>query len=426
MKEDLIQFVWRSKLLFSKNLRTTTGESIEILNTGNLNTNQGPDFLFAKIKIDEILWVGHVEIHVKSSDWNMHQHEDDPNYQNTILHVVWIHDKEINWSGRIIPSIELKDWIHPDLLSNYEVLMNNQQRIPCQHLLGNISQLVKSTQIERMMMERMEEKTEKCKTELAQLQWNWEAILFHKIAHYIVAPVNSDAMDQLCQRLPYELIIKLIHDPFQLAAMFLGTAGFLEDDSEDDYRRSLFMEFIYLQKKFGIHSMSSFEWKLLRLRPSHFPPLRIAQLCSLLSNHQGLFSQFLEVERVSELYELLEGEPPEYWNIHYMFGKKTAKVKKPSLGRQTKDIIIINAICPLLFAYGSIYGKDTYMEKAINYLQKIKPERNHIGHMWKNFNFVFNHAGHSQGGIHLFQNYCTYKKCTSCSIGNEILKTQFQ
>lgn len=426
MKEDLIQFVWRSKLLSSKNLKTTSGEPIEILHTGNLNANQGPDFLYAKIKIGEILWVGHVEIHIKSSDWLIHQHENDPNYQNTILHVVWIHDREIDWSGRIIACIELKNWIDNDLLSNYEVLMQNQHIIPCQTFLGHIAPMVKSAQIERMMFERMEEKTEKCKTELAGLQWNWEAMLFHKIAHYIVAPVNGDAMDELCRRLPFALITKLIHDPFQLAALFFGTAGLLEEDDGDEYRRSLFHEFRFLQKKFKVHPMDSFEWKLLRLRPSHFPALRIAQLCSLLTHQQGLFSRLIEVNTISELYALLAVNPPEYWNEHYMFGRKTSKFKKPSLGRQTKDIIIINAICPLLFAYGTIYKQDSYMEKAINHLQKIKPETNHISHMWKNFNFVFDHSGHSQGGIQLFQNYCAHKKCTSCTIGNEILKTHFQ
>ena len=423
MKEDLIQFIWRSKMLSSKNLKTTSGESIEILQTGNLNTNQGPDFLFAKIKLAEILWVGHVEIHVKSSDWLVHNHQEDPNYQNTILHVVWEHDQEMEWSGRILACIELKDLIDQDVLHNYKLLMQNQQRIPCEHFLDRISPVVKSVQIERMMFERMEEKTEKCKRELSSMQWDWEAILFHKIAHYIVAPINCDAMDQLCRMLPYALISKHQNDSFQLAALVFGTAGFLNEELNDEYSRSLYNEFIFLQKKFKIQVMDSFQWKLLRLRPSHFPALRIAQLSTLFSNHQRLFSRILETKQISGIYRLLEVVPPEYWQNHFSFDKNSNSLKKASLGKQTKEIIIINAICPLLFAYGAIYQQDIIMDQAINYLQNIKPESNHISHMWKNFNFAFDHAGHSQGGIQLFQRYCSEKKCTSCSIGNEILKT---
>jgi hypothetical protein len=422
MKEDLIQFIWRSKILSSNILHTTSGEAVEILHTGNQNYNQGPDFLFARIKINEILWVGHVEIHVHASEWEVHKHQEDPNYQNTILHVVWYHDKEIDWSGRIIPCIELKELIHPDLLYNYQLLMLNRQIIPCQHFLNKISPLVKGLQIERMMMERMVEKTEKCKSELSSMQWDWEGMLYTKMAHYMVAPINCDAMDKLCQNLPFSLISKLYSDPFLLASAFFGVAGLLQADLEDDYPKALRKEFEFLKMKFNLATMDSFEWKLLRLRPSHFPALRIAQLTSLLTEHQRLFSAILEARNITDIYKFLEVKPHEYWHEHYTFNKKSSGLKRPALGKQTKEIIIINAICPLLFAYGSIYKLDTCMDRAINYLQKIKPEANHISHMWKKFNFVFDHAGHSQGGIQLYQKYCLEKKCTSCSIGNEILK----
>jgi hypothetical protein len=425
MKEDLIQFIWRSKFIYSKNPLTTTGETIEILHTGHQNTNQGPDFLFAKIKINDILWVGHVEIHVKSSDWLLHQHEHDPNYQNTILHVVWDHDNEISWSGRKISCLELKSLIRPEILINYQQLMENRQRIPCQRFIENISPLIKASQIERMMMERMEEKTNHCKVLLSGLQWDWEAILFNRIAHYIVAPVNCEAMDRLCQKLPYPIITKVYHNAFSLSALFFGTAGFLNETMDHSYSLALQTEYHFLKAKFDLSPMEAFEWKLLRLRPAHFPTLRIAQLTSILAKHQRLFSKILEGNGIVQLLGLLDADPDEYWREHYTFSKKAVKCRIPAIGKQTKELIIINAICPILFAYGSIYQLNTCMDRAINYLERMKPEINHISHMWKNFNFVFDHAGHSQGGIQLFQRYCTEKKCTSCSIGNEILKNPF-
>lgn len=422
MKEDLIHFIWRSKMLSSKQLQTTLGEAIEILHPGNLNSDQGPDFLYAQIRINEIQWVGHVELHIKSSDWKTHQHQEDPNYQNTILHVVWEYDTDVDWSGRIISCIELKNYIPLPILDTYKTLMENQLLIPCQAFLDTIRPCIKTNQIDRMMMERLEEKTEKCKQELSAIQWNWEELLYKKIAYYLVAPVNGEAMNSLWQHLPFSLISKLKHDTFKLSAVIFGTAGFLEDPLEDSYYTSLRDEYSFQKTKFKLSKMNAFEWKLLRLRPSHFPALRIAQFCALLSKNRPLFSEILEAGTIKDLYRLLEVYPPDYWSNHYMFNKISPSSGSSALGKQTMDILIINAICPLLFAFGVIYQKEPLLDKAVYFLEKIKPERNHITQMWKSFKFVFNHAGQSQGGIQLFQNYCSQKRCTSCSIGNEILK----
>jgi hypothetical protein len=252
-----------------------------------------------------------------------------------------------------------------------------------------------------MMVERMQNKTDRYKEELSKYQWDWEAMLFRKIAHYMVAPLNSDAMDRLCDTITYPIISKLMHDPFQLTALLFGTAGFLQGGARDEYCSTLDLEFRYLQKKFKLQTMKDHEWKLLRMRPSHFPAVRLAQLVCIFTQHPRLFSEIIDIPDLESIYKLLDSDLPEYWAAHYILGKESKRNKKQVLGKGTKDSLIINAISPLIFAHGLIYQKEELMNRAIFFLQRIKPEVNHITHMWKNFNFVLDHAGHSQGGIQL-------------------------
>ncbi|MBK6544693.1 MAG: DUF2851 family protein [Saprospiraceae bacterium] len=422
MKEDLIQFIWRSKVLLSNKLFTSNGSLIEVLHPGLFNTNQGPDFLFAKILLDGVLWAGHVEIHVKASDWNLHKHQLDPNYQNIILHVVWQHDIDIFYNQSPLACLELKDLVDPVLVRNYQGLMQNERSLACSPFLNYIPDSLKSIQLERMMIERLEDKTEKMKQELQLLQWDWEALLYRKLAHYMVAPMNSDAMAHLCEILTWKLLIKGYHDHTILEAMLFGTAGMLADDHQDAYYQGLQSEFKHLQLKYGIVPINAIEWKFLRLRPSHFPSLRIAQLAAFLYKEHQLFSKIIESDSLNEIYGYFDESPNEYWNSHFIFGKPSKEWKHAKIGTQTRDILIINVIVPILFAYGVIQNREELKEKALFFLQKLKTEKNHIVHMWKSYNFTLDHAGHSQGGIQLYQRYCNEKKCTSCLIGNEILK----
>lgn len=419
MKEDLIQFIWRTKLLVSQNLVTTEGAELEILSAGNLNNNQGPDFLFAKIRIDGILWIGHVEIHVRASDWLKHQHVNDPNYKNTILHVVWESDCGVSDGNRKIPCVELKNYVAIEVLRQYEQLMQCLDPVPCSNFLNDIPQWMKSNQLDRMMVERMEFKMEKCKSGLSEMQWNWEAMLYHQISHYLMAPVNSDAMDQLNKVLPYELISRFFHDPFTFEAMLYGTAGLLYENSGSSYHDELLREYCFLRTKYNMEPMRGFEWKLMRMRPAHFPVTRLAQLMALYTEHNPLFSKIVELKSLKELQTLLEADPGKSYAEFLHQSKYVLNI----LGKSTRDVLIINAVCPLLFTYGWIYGREDCRECSLRFLQEIKPESNHIVQMWKSFNFVFDHAGHSQGGIQLYHDYCMKKRCTSCSLGNQILKS---
>lgn len=421
MLEDLIQFIWRSKTVLNKPLRLSNGMPVEVMNPGLLNSNQGPDFLFAQILMDDVIWNGHVEIHLKSSDWLVHRHDEDPNYQNIVLHVVWVHDQEVRYKDRILPCLELKNYVDTELLDRYQILMNQSGSIACNSFIDTIPTELKTIQIERMMVERLEQKTEQLKLELETTQWDWEDLFYKKIAHYLVAPVNSEAMDSLTAKITRQLFLKNSSDLIELQSLFFGVAGFLESSCQDEYFKLLNAHFSHQQLKYSLHTMDAFEWKLLRLRPAHFPALRIAQLTALLFKLPYLFSSILEVQKLNSIYPLLDAAPGLYWENHFGFSGMSNSKNLATIGKQTKEILIINALIPFLFAYGTVQQKNEYCHRALDWIQRLKAEKNNIVYMWKSFNFAMDHAGQSQGGIQLFRHHCMDKKCSSCLIGNEIL-----
>lgn len=423
MKEDLIQYFWNTKTLAQQELFTTKGEKLVIRYPGHLNCDQGPDFLFARIEIGGILWVGHVEIHIRSSDWKTHGHVEDPYYKNTILHVVWESNIEIQLHGNPLACLEIKNYLPRELLLKYEHLMHSELPIPCHHQLTTVSDSLKAIFIESLMVERFEMKTKKIFQDWQKLGSDWEALLFHKIASYMVAPVNIKAMESLLRQVPFSLLCKYKHDLILLEALLLGTAGLLQAPGEDLYARTLIKDFQFLQKKHQIHNLEPVEWKFLRMRPAHFPTLRLAQLATLLHSKELWFSFILETEHLKDLSKFFKLEPSPYWKMHYHFGKTSAKESNRFMGDSVLNVIFINAICPVLFAFGSIQSDQKQCQKAMRFLEALKLESNRITHMWKNYNFVLRHAGHSQAGIQLYQSYCVHKKCTSCMIGNAILKS---
>jgi len=421
MREDLIQFIWRSKTVLNKPLRLSNGIPVQVINPGLLNSNQGPDFLFAQILMDDIIWNGHVEIHVNASDWHAHRHDEDPNYQNIVLHVVWNHDQEVYFKDRMLPCLELKNYVDAQLLDRYKILMNQSGSIACNSFIETIPNALKTIQLERMMVERLEQKTENLKLELDKIQWDWEDLFYKKIAHYLVAPVNSEAMDCLTTKIARTLFLKNNSDLIELQALFFGMAGLLELPCQDEYFNELRRQYSHQQLKFGLHSMDAFEWKLLRLRPAHFPMLRIAQLTAMLFKLPHLFSNMLEARELISIYTMLDAAPGLYWQDHLGFSKKSKPKNLATIGKQTKEILIINTVIPFLFAYGEVQQKNYYCQRALDWIQKLKAEKNNIVYMWKSFNFAMDHAGQSQGGIQLYRRYCMEKKCSSCLIGNEIL-----
>ncbi len=418
--EDLLQFIWQYAFLEKREeLKSIEGEKVEIIQQGQRNYDAGPDFLNAKIKVGNTTWAGNVELHLKSSDWIKHQHSNNKAYDNIILHVVYEHDKALDLN---CSTIELKQHIRPSLLNRYEQLMQLNKTIPCSNEIDQVKNITKVQMLERALIERFDKKTEQIESHLAQTKNNWNEVFYRLIARSFGLKINQDAFEQLAINTPLKIFAKHKNNPQQLEALLFGQAGFLDQTFEDPYFISLKKEYTYLSKLYTLKKVSAHQFKFLRLRPANFPTVRLAQLAQLMHCSEHLFSKLIELEHIKELYPFFGFEVSTYWQQHYRFDEESKRRSKKKMGQSFIDLIIINTIVPALYIYGKMNGEKTIQEKALRWLEEIKPEQNNITKQMNQHGFSIDNAKESQAIIELKKNYCDAKRCLQCSIGYSILR----
>jgi hypothetical protein len=423
MKEELLHYVWKTRNFDITHLFTTEDKEISISKYGHYNLNAGPDFLEGQVQVDRSQWFGHIEMHVLSSDWIKHKHETDANYQNVILHVVYEEDEIIyRQDGSRIPCIELKGRIPFHVIEGYEKLHSRVDDIACSNELHENEKDIFYFQLNRMYIERLESKSYPIAIELEANKNNWSQTLFICIAKGMGLPVNSEAMASLARSIPLALISKHRDHLFQLESIFFGQAGMLNGEWKDEYPSSLIDEYNFLKTKYQLTSMSGVEWKLSRMRPASFPTLRIAFLASLYHKHKDLHASILYEESLDQLLNLFDLSINPYWSSHFLWDKETS-VSEKKLGFTAKANIVVNSIVPYLFAYGQFMGEDKYIDRAMRFMNELKPESNKIIKRWKKHNVKVKNAMDSQALIHLYKQYCLKKRCTECAFGNKILKS---
>ncbi len=423
MKEDLLHFIWKYQLFESTNIQTSNHQQLIILKTGTQNSDAGPDFFNAKIKIGSTTWVGNIEIHIKSSDWYRHNHQKDKAYDNVILHMVFENDQPVtNTEGFEIPCLELKGIIDKDLINSYEGLLKSKSWIPCKSSIQTVDAFTTKSWISRLTIERLEEKSSLMKESLDSTKHDWNTLFYEQIAKGFGLKVNSLPMELLAKSLPINLLAKHKSNALQIEALLFGQSGLLPEKSDDKYIHDLKKEFAFLGKKYQLKPLNSSVWKFLRLRPAAFPTIRLAQFAQLIYKSSNLFSHVLEASSdIKQLQKLLTCDVSSFWETHYTFEKISTK-KKKSIGESTIDIIIINIIAPLLFLYGSEKGEEKFKDQAISLLEKLKPEKNSIISKWADLGVKSKDAVTTQGLLQLKNQYCDQKKCLQCGIGLRILK----
>jgi hypothetical protein len=419
MKEEFLHYLWKYKLYTRENLKTYSGESVEILNHGVHNFDSGPDFFNAKIKIDDTIWAGNVEVHINSSDWFVHQHNTDKAYDNVVLQVVLNHDKEVyRTNGQRIQTLELK--FDKELYSNYKNLIEKETWIPCQDEIQLIDSFKMNSWLEKLSVERLEQKSNNINETLQRLNNSWETAFYYMLARNFGFKLNSDPFEMLAKSLPINYLAKHKDNLFQIEALLFGQAGFLEDNNGDEYYLNLRKEYQFLKTKFKLKSIEKHLWKFLRTRPGNFPTIRIAQFAQLIYKSKSLFSKIIETKNIDDYYELLNSKTSEYWNTHYVFNKESV-FKSKLLGKSAIDIVLINTVVPFLFVYGKAKGQYEFQEKAINLLENIKAEKNTIISNWGDLNVKAKSAFDTQALIQLKNSYCNEKNCLNCQIGNTLI-----
>ena len=422
MTEDVLQYIWKTQSMAITQLRTVADEPLQIIKQGLQNYDSGPDFSSARVSIDNVDWVGDIEIHIKTSYWNLHKHQQDAAYNKVILHVVWEHDTEVfRKDGSEIPTLELRNIVSDSLVQKYDRLYASLQTIPCEPFFNEVAQYHKYAAFNTVLIERLQRKSKKLLENVTRLKGDWEQASVHLLFEYFGFKKNNEAFIQLAIITDYKIIRKLGSQK-QLEAYLLGMAGLLgESKYKSNYRQELREEFTWLQKKFNISAepMSATWWKFMRMRPANFPTIRLAQLASLLYKRQHLFQSILTASP-KEAADFFKVEQSAFWQKHYHFNKE-AKIGIKGIGDQSTRLLSINVAAVILVAYGGYTNDEHYVEKAIEFLETQKSEDNVIIRKWRKLGIKLSSAAESQGAIELYNNYCKDRRCLQCNIGSQIL-----
>lgn len=419
--EKLMQYVWKHRLWRSEDMVTNTGKKVRVVDPGLLNTDAGPDFFNAKIEIDGHMWVGNVEMHYRATDWKRHHHDSDKAYDSVILHVVAKDDAPVRrTNGELIPQLVLE--VSPQFNADYASLVGATIEVPCAEKIKQVPHLTIVEWVEGLAFERLHGKVERIHQLLDSFNGSWEDVCYVTLARNFGFGINNDAFERLARRTPLRLLGKHSDSVLQIEALLFGQAGMLDAQKPgmDSYYNQLCTEYAFLSNKFQLTPMEKDSWKLFRIRPQNFPYRRIAMLAQFIEGGFRMMNRILEAEGEKEMRALFEVELSGYWTKNYTFGKPNERATA-TLSRSSIDIILINTVAPLLYAYGELTGNYEMTDKAIKLLEELRAENNSIVSHFVAYGIDCPDALTSQALVQLKREYCDARKCIYCKIGHHLL-----
>lgn len=421
MTEAFLHYLWLHQRIDAGQLRTVDGETVEVVHPGILNRHAGPDFFNARLRMGATMWVGNVEIHLHSSDWNRHGHQEDPAYSNCILHVVYEHDEAVcDTDGVVLPTLELKGRFEERLADNYFELLRQERFIPCEYRLKHVDSLTRVLLIERMMVERLEQRSALMVRLLEVTNWHWEEAFFIALSRNFGFHVNSDPFERVARSVPYTALLRLRERLLSVEALLFGQAGFLDETVADDYPRRLREEYLFQRHKLRLQPPAQPGWKFLRLHPANFPTVRLAQLAMVLHAGFPVFQRCAEADSLPELFEVFRKGVSPYWRSHLRPDILTVDVPR-IMGDEAIRLLVINTVVPFLFLRGRRTGDERMCERAVHWLTTLPAENNRVLRQWQAVGWQAQHAGESQALLQLHEHYCSVKKCLTCSIGHQLV-----
>lgn len=422
ISEDLFQYIWKMKLFNTGNLFTSDGEPIEIIHVGTHNFHSGPDFFNSKIKIDNTLWAGNVELHVKSSDWLLHKHQHDAAYNNIILHVVYKNDMPIyDANGKAFKTLVLEPHILSNVIEKYASFKQNNSAIACEKSITKVPSSLVNSHLESLIVKRLSGKSNHIESLLLENNNNWEQSFYLQLASNFGFKVNQVPFELLARNTSLTTISKHKANLFQIEALLFGQAGLLNNVFNDTYPKMLQNEYSFLKKKYQLSGIDSHLWKFSKMRPVNFPTVRIAQFAALIHHSSHLFSKIIEATNSETLIGHFKVSASEFWHTHYNFQNESKFLIK-NIGVSSIENLLINTVLPFVFVYGKHYGDESKCELVLDLLEKISPEKNTIIVMWESLGIKAKNALHTQALIELKNNYCNDKKCLQCTLGHFIIK----
>lgn len=424
MKEAFLQYVWRNRLFRDEGMRTTSGEPLRIVFPGYPNSDAGPDFRQAVIRIGDITWAGDVEIHLRSSDWYRHRHQEDAKYRSVILHVVYEHDVEVERQpNECYPTLALRGLVPEEIFRRCDELVGSPELLACRSRIAACDPLTLQAFVSTMAMERLLRKQERVLDTVRQCQGDWREALYRLLAVSFGFKTNGDAFELLARSLPYRILSRHLDSALQVNALLFGQAGMLGNSLGDTYYSKLKYEYDYLRYKYNLLPIGEERWNLLRLRPSNFPCLRIAQLAALLVRDKNLLDTLLHTSDLEVLRRCFAVSADSYWRTHYHFGRET-EPHGVALGASTADSLLINTVVPFLFAHYKFFGVDEKLESVMMVWDRLPFEDNRLTRVCEGTPLPRGSALDSQAVIELLGQYCTKKRCMECTVGDRIIQKE--
>lgn len=419
MNEKLFQYLWNFKIFKSFDFKDIDGNPLEILDFGKWNFDSGPDFLLGKIKTKGLVLAGNIELHVKSSDWIFHRHSGNPEFENLILHVVYLNDADIpEFKNKNIPTLELKSYIDKTLLGKYESMSAENQFIPCETIFD--AEKIPVNFWEEALLKKLDEKSAEIESDLKLNKNNYEAVLFQNLAYAFGLKVNAAIFKQLAQSLGFTTVNKIRQNVTQLEALFFGMSDWL-NNPEDEQTALWKREFDFVNAKFDLPTIR-FNPKFSKLRPPNFPTIRLSQLASLYHLNQNLFSQLIAAKKTEDIYNIFKDvKASEYFNTRFNFGKESSVIGEKFITKDFVDLVMMNAVLPIKYTYHK-NSDENISEEILNFYQDIAPEKNTVIYNWKSLQVPSKNALQTQGMLYHYKNYCLPKKCLDCGIGFQLLK----
>ncbi|MGC8823524.1 MAG: DUF2851 family protein [Bacteroidales bacterium] len=419
MSEEFLHYLWQRHLFDRSVYSLANGERLEIISPGLRNTDAGPDFYNVRIKLEDTLWVGSCEMHVYSSDWYRHEHHINPLYDNVILHVVYKNDQPVvNSKGIPVPTIELS--FDAELLDIYQRYQLIQDDIRCKQYIRRIEPIYLADLMSKMVVERLIQRAQLVHQLLEASHYDWELCAMIWLGKAFGFKVNEAPFEMLIRSIPLAVLQRSAHQLFTLEALLFGQAGLLHENFQEAYPQQLYREYTFLRHKFNLSPIDGHLWKKMRIRPANFPALRIAQLAAFIHKSPAFFQQLLEIKSSKQILSFFEITASEYWNNHYQLDVP-ARVYPKKLSQSSILLLAINALVPLMFAYGHEKDIDEYRELAVRILEEIEPEQNSIIQKWHAAGITAHHASESQGLIQLYNKHCLLQRCLQCEMFNQIM-----
>ncbi|WP_339866725.1 DUF2851 family protein [uncultured Algoriphagus sp.] len=426
-KEDFLQLVWKYQYFEKAKLHTTAGDDLKIIQVGFHNQSEGPDFRDSVVVIENVIFHGHVEVHRLASEWKQHAHGGNPAYNSVVLHVVWEDDQKVlRNDGTPMPTLELKGLIFLDIWRNYERMLDYKSDLPCAHGLKDAPEIVRFSALEKALVERLQEKSTLILDILKSTTGDWEETAYLWLFICFGFKANSQAMGELASLVPYKILQKHRDQLPVLEAILIGQAGLLPEESEEPYAQYLIREYGFFRKKYGWESpMKRQHWTFMGVRPSNFPTIRIAQLAVVLSKAPNLLQSVMQDSHdFAGFKKLLKVKPSEYWQYHYSFGKPSERQTSSGISSTALELLVINYVIPLWFAYGRYFEEPDWKERCFDLLQEVSAENNHIIRRFQSHGWPAQNSFDSQGMIGQYKNYCQPKKCLQCKIAQVLIKSE--